>query len=112
MKSIIISGKQGSGKTLLSQLLSEKRETFVSDIESFSSKWLSKNTKCIVIEGVNFSIRMHVSKLKEISSVDSFSFRPPYAKENLRIYPELVIFTTLDDINKDDFRHSLVFKLL
>lgn len=107
MQHIIIAGEQGSGKSTLAKTIAMSMNAEVHDISTFVNP-SSSYTQAIILDGI--SSEEDMNKFKSIVSKDSFIFKPKYQRIETKLIPLIIGITTLE-VEKSEFKNSLVFKL-
>ncbi|HYD90914.1 MAG TPA: hypothetical protein VEA37_05420 [Flavobacterium sp.] len=110
MKSIIIAGPQGSGKTTLADFIcsiAEHSQSF--NITSFDTKELSPNTEVLVLEEIVTD--KDLFKFKEVVARKRFIFRPAYGNKEVAISPAIIGIIQADHFEWTGNRDVIVFNL-
>jgi len=106
-KVIIITGKQGSGKsTKLREIVGQYNYIDIGD-SLISGEWkkevASTNCKFITIDGLTNQHIEH-ENFKQLITCESFTARPYYGLINNRYDRPILILTCQEKISKQDFR--------
>lgn len=114
MKSIIITGEQGVGKSTFARQIAEKYGNYAETADFNEIKLLLRDgAKCIIIDDLSIS-QKNIKLIKEWSSITKTFFRKPYSEksEDVDISNVLLIAIFQEwSIQFTDSRHSIVFHL-
>jgi predicted ATPase len=100
-KVTIITGNQGTGKTMLAKKLCEnKKSIWFDSLENNFEKQIDIDTEIIVIDDLSC---ISMPKVKELITAKSLIFRPNYHKSPIKIQrPEVILIS--NSLTKKDFR--------
>jgi predicted P-loop ATPase len=100
-KVTIITGKQGTGKTILAKKLCEnKKSIWFDSLENNFEKQIDIDTESIVIDGLSCS---SMPAVKKLITAKTLVFRPSYSKNAIKMErPEVILIS--NSLTKKDFR--------
>jgi broad-specificity NMP kinase len=87
MKSILITGNKGVGKTTLAKLIAGDKPVTISDIKTYH-KFLEQSTEVLIID--KMSTKKDLEKFEELIERESIFFRQPYHSSLTKISPLII----------------------
>lgn len=113
MRSIIITGESGSGKSQLARTIGELSGNWIDCQHMVSMKdYLDTNTKVVIFD--QLSTESELSKFKEIICLESFEFIPKYSNYKRNCSPLIIgVFQALLPSMKEmEIKNCQIFNLI